>query len=132
VARENKEKGRFVRVLGEKLAGFPNGIVTPKPGRSTIRFGESGFKTKFVDSDGHPARHFTANLVLSFQGSRSLSSAIAVLREIPGFDRIGGCIKTACSIEDIRLGAMGAEAGELLWKGGVAPEDMGQWIRDNL
>jgi hypothetical protein len=127
VAAETKTYGEFARLLGEKVAGFRIGIAEPNPGEAQEKFGESGFKEKFVDGDGHPARHFTANLVLAVQAGGTVSGVVAILREIPGI-----CTPPACSTEDIRLGQKGAQAGAKIRSGELPKEEVADWIREEL
>jgi hypothetical protein len=127
IAASTQTYGEFARVLGEQVAGFRNGIAEPNPGQSQERFGESGFRSEHLDGDGHPARHFTANLVLGVQVGGTFSGLVAIFREIPGV-----CTPPACSAQDVRLGRKGAEVGGKLRSGELSKEEVADWIREEL
>jgi hypothetical protein len=131
VAANTKHNGEFILVLGRQLAGFPRGLATLTPGASPTQFGESGFSNSLVDGDGHPARHFTASLVLGYQTDPLIAGLTAIGREVPGLALIGGC-KAGCSGPDIALGLKGAELAGLLRNGDISRHDVGAWIRKNL
>ncbi len=132
VAATSSSDKEFMATLGENVSGFPNGQAGIDFGKSKVTFGESGFNSKYVDGDGHPARHFTANMVFSFQQSPAASRLAAVVREIPHLSWIGGCKGKACSFQDVRLGLQGASAGGQVRNGTVKRTELGDWIRKNL
>jgi hypothetical protein len=111
--------------MGQLVAGFPGGVPTMNPSPSPLRFGSSGFSPGLTD-DNHPARHFTANLVLGFREGYHVSAAAALLREIPR----PGC--NGCSGEDVILGEMGASLGAMIRNGEISRNAVAQFIRDNL
>ncbi len=128
VASETQSTDEFMDRLGTEVAGFPNGTPTPNPVKSQVGFGESGYNKEFIDGDGHPDRHFTANAVLAYHTSGVVSSFVAKAREIPGL----GCKGAACSRQDVKLGRQGATAGEQLRTGKMDRSQFGNWIRKHL
>jgi hypothetical protein len=134
LARDTKSDAEFIQVLAEQMAGFPNGNSEAAPHGVTPQFGNTGFRSDLVD-DANPARHYAAYLAVGFQKGGLPGAAIAVARELPGI--CGG----GCSVQDIRLGIMGANHGaslrpnaQLLNYGVPGPSrvDVARWIREQL
>lgn len=113
LAKNTKSDAEFIRILGEQIAGFPGGNSEVAPQGVTPQFGSSGFRSELVD-DRNPARHYVAYLAVGFQKGGLPGAAIAVGRELPGV--CGG----GCSVEDIRLGVIGASHGASLRPNGQA------------
>lgn len=127
MAARARDDDHFVRILGYYVSGFlDNGTANRRPGPSPLTFGSSGFRPELDDGDNHAPRHFTAYVVLAFQQGKWKSNRAAFIREQWPICRAG------CSREDIHLGDLGAQLGQLLRDQKITRAQVGQWIRDNL
>jgi hypothetical protein len=125
MAAKSNTVDHFVREIGKKFAGFPEGKVTAhfKAVDKSLGLHGTGFSPNMNDGDGHPWRHGSAFLVAGYDLGQRAATGIAVLWETPG--------TRGASVQDVRLGTDAAALGASLRAGTVKPSQVGQWIRDN-
>jgi len=101
LAHSTSSDAEFVAALMSALAGISGESWTPN-GSPTVTFGNTGFRSELVD-DRNPARHYTAYVGTAYRAGFAAGAGAAIYREV-------NC-SVGCSIQDVRLGVIGAAHG---------------------
>ncbi|MGE3526387.1 MAG: RHS repeat-associated core domain-containing protein, partial [Gemmatimonadales bacterium] len=126
-ARQAGSAREFMLKVGKEIAGFPNGTPTlhfgPSDAAITAGWGEDGFRRDLIDKDGHPWRHFSANMVTGyFYGSGAVD--FTILWELKPWPMNGGN-----SMADVKLGYIGVGYGTLIRRGVISIKELAGYLR---